>query len=287
LLARHRAAFQNLAHFKTGHIKFDQNTIEIGRTEDLSLEQHELLLSGLRTFMPWKKGPFQIFGHLIDAEWRSDLKWQRIQQLNLDLKDKVIADIGCHNGYYMYRMAALKPRFVLGIEPVAKHWINFQILQSFYRLPELDFELLGVEHMGLFRESFDLIFCLGILYHHPDPIGLLRKMKGALKKGGTIIIDCQGIPGIDSTALVPSGRYASARGNWFLPTQACLENWIKRSGFRKVQCFFSEPLGPEEQRRTEWANIDSLKEFLDPTNPALTIEGYPAPWRHYFVARAL
>lgn len=28
--------------------------------------------------MPWRKGPFSLYGVEIDTEWRSDLKWDRV-----------------------------------------------------------------------------------------------------------------------------------------------------------------------------------------------------------------
>ena len=31
-------------------------------------------------------------------------------------------------------------------------------------------------------------------------------------------------------------------------------------------------------------DIDSLSDFLDPTDSTRTIEGHPAPWRYYVVA---
>ena len=40
----------------------------------------------------------------------------------------------------------------------------------------------------------------------------------------------------------------------------------------------------EEQRRTEWMQFHSLKEFLDPHDASKTIEGYPAPKRGLFIA---
>ncbi|MDX1522001.1 MAG: DUF1698 domain-containing protein, partial [Anaerolineae bacterium] len=123
-----------------------------------------------------------------------------------------------------------------------------------------------------------------ILYHHTDPVGLLRKMHTALTPQGELVIDCQGIPGDEPVALTPRGRYARARGIWFLPTLSCLENWIHRAGFTNIRPVFAEPLSPAEQRRTAWADIDSLAEFLDPADPSLTIEGYPAPWRFYVIA---
>ena len=35
----------------------------------------------------------------------------------------------------------------------------------------------------------------------------------------------------------------------------------------------------DEQRVTAWMEFESLKDFLDAQNQALTIEGYPAPVR--------
>ncbi|POC75435.1 tRNA 5-methoxyuridine(34)/uridine 5-oxyacetic acid(34) synthase CmoB, partial [Vibrio vulnificus] len=31
----------------------------------------------LRTLMPWRKGPFSLYGIDIDTEWHSDWKWDR------------------------------------------------------------------------------------------------------------------------------------------------------------------------------------------------------------------
>ena len=109
-------------------------------------------------------------------------------------------------------------------------------------------------------------------------------MRQALAPKGEIIIDCQGIPGELPVALTPRKRYAQARGIWFLPTQSCLENWMMRAGFTQVRCFFAQPLSIEEQRRTVWAEVDSLREFLNSDDFSLTIEGYPAPWRYYAIA---
>ena len=78
------------------------------------------VLEGLK---PWKKGPLRIFGVDIDAEWRSDWKWDRIRPYlagNDSLRDKAVADIGCANGYFRFRMLEEKPRIVVGIDPNLK-----------------------------------------------------------------------------------------------------------------------------------------------------------------------
>jgi tRNA (mo5U34)-methyltransferase len=46
------------------------------------------------------------------------------------------------------------------------------------------------------------------------------------------------------------------------------------------------PTTSAEQRKTDWIQTESLKDFLDPDNPSKTVEGYPAPVRAVFLARA-
>lgn len=284
-IKRYREAVEAVEDIQTQWFDFSGSVVKIGRLGELSTDQQRRFEATLKTFCPWKKGPFELFGILIDAEWRSHLKWERITPHIQPLTQRKVADIGCHNGYYMFRMADQQPDCVIGFEPYAKHFWNFQLMQNLVRQPHLHFELLGVEHIDYYPQFFDTIFCLGILYHHTDPIGLLRKMRQALAPKGEIIIDCQGIPGEKAIALTPRQRYANAKGIWFLPTQSCLETWMIRAGFTKVRCIFASPLSVEEQRRTTWANIDSLQEFLNPENPQETVEGYPAPWRYYVIAQ--
>jgi tRNA (mo5U34)-methyltransferase len=269
---------------EASHVNLSHDIVSIGNAADLRTKDDEDLVRRiLEEFMPWKKGPFSIFGNMIDSEWRSDLKWTRILP-HLDLKGKSVADIGCNNGYFMFRMAALEPRLVVGFEPVVKHWLTFNWLNQFVRADNLSFEPVGVEYFADYPENFDNIFCMGILYHHTDPVGILRAILAKLAKGGKAVIDCQCIPGDEPVALVPRRKYAGATGIWSLPTQSALEHWLLRAGFGKLTWIFNEKLSVDEQRRTKWAPIESLAEFLKPDNNELTVEGYPAPRRIYVIA---
>lgn len=174
-----------------------------------------------------------------------------------------------------------------------------------------------------FPNCFDVVFCLGVLYHTSDPVGMLRTLWKSMKSKGTLIVDCQGIPdhfftheehdatrgvgvstkkdavgerGVEHNGiaqqepqqplcLVPRGKYARAGGVWFLPNKRALVNWLERANFRDVEFFYSEKLSVEEQRTTEqWANIPSLASALNPDDVSRTIEGYPAPHRFYLRA---
>ena len=45
-----------------------------------------------RELIPWRKGPFAFGGLELDAEWRSDKKWDRLAGDLPDLKGKIVAE---------------------------------------------------------------------------------------------------------------------------------------------------------------------------------------------------
>lgn len=276
---RYREPYKELATFRASHINCNSDTVIIGDANEVDADSRFFIKEQLRCFMPWRKGPFSIFGNRIDAEWRSERKWRRVLAELPDLNNKVIADIGCNNGYYMFRMAASSPRFVLGFEPSVQHYYCFKALNAIAGCSNLDIDLLGVEHLNFFKSCFDVVFLMGIIYHRPSPIDTLRDIHGALKPGGTLILETQGILGEEPYALFPDGTYAKVPGTYFVPTAACLANWLKKAGFVDITVFDNHPMSSTEQRRTEWMEFESYSDFIDPKDPSRTIEGYPAPWR--------
>ncbi|MCK5266617.1 MAG: DUF1698 domain-containing protein, partial [Spirochaetes bacterium] len=79
----------------------------------------------------------------------------------------------------------------------------------------------------------------------------------------------------------PEGRYAKVPGTYFVPTVRCLENFLKRAGFKDVKTFCTHKMSSVEQRVTDWMAYESYSDFISKDNPDLTVEGYPAPIRIY------
>lgn len=277
---RYRTPCEFLASFPARHVDCSGDTIIIGHPGEL---QHhgtqEQIRKALRAFMPWRKGPFSIFGIDVDAEWRSNRKWARLQPMLPNLEGKIIADIGCNNGYYMFRMAPFRPRLVLGLEPSMQHYYCFKALNHMARQDALHIDLLGVEHLSLFSDCFDVIFLMGIIYHRASPIDVLRDCYQALRPGGTLIVESQAIPGDEPIALFPDKTYAKVPGTYFVPTGYCLQLWMEKAGFSEPNLFSRHPMTTDEQRATDWMTFESYRDFIDPHNPSLTVEGYPAPLR--------
>lgn len=280
----YRTPCESLSHIRASRCDFSGDSVQIGRPDDVSETDRQKILEVMRGFMPWRKGPFNIFGIDIDAEWRSERKWNRLLPEIPSLEGKLVADIGCNNGYYMFRAAHYKPQFILGLEPYVQHYYTFRTLNGFTAQDNLEIELFGVEHLHLFPGCFDVIFLLGIIYHRPSPIEALRDIYTALKPGGTLLLESQAIPGEEPFALFPENTYAKVPGTWFVPTAACLYNWLKRTGFSNIKLFCQHPMSSDEQRQTDWMIFESYEDFIDKENPELTIEKYPAPLRVYFKA---
>ena len=270
---------------KEFEIVLNHDVISIGRAGLLTEAEDSALQKILLTLKPWRKGPYSIFGHLIDAEWRCERKWARV--LNVLQPDngispfagKTIADIGCNNGYYMFRTAATDPKCVIGFEPFEANFFAFNLFQRYIQNPKILFELLGVEQISLFPDFFDLVLCMGVVYHRRDPFSMLKDIYAAMKHGGQIVLESLALPGNEPVALFPQGRYLRMKNVYFLPTAECLRSMLVRAGFRDVEIKSENKLSVEEQRVTELGAEESLKDWLAGEELELTIEGHPAPYQ--------
>ncbi len=232
-----------------------------------------------RMMMPWRKGPFELFDTYIDSEWRSNLKYNLLRK-HFNLKDKRVADIGCNNGYYLFRMQEDSPKSLVGFDPSPLYKTQFDFINHFAK-SEIVYELLGVEHLEFYEEKFDTIFCLGVLYHRSDPVAMLKSLYRGLDKQGEVILDTFYIEGDDDMCLCPESSYSKIPNIYFVPTVKALKNWCIRAGFSGFEVLEKTVTNSDEQRKTSWIEGQSLEDFLDKDDNTKTVEGYPAPARVY------
>ncbi|MDD3008510.1 MAG: tRNA 5-methoxyuridine(34)/uridine 5-oxyacetic acid(34) synthase CmoB [Arcobacter sp.] len=255
----------------------------VGKKEDLTNDEYEVIVETAKKLIPWRKGPFKVFGLEIDSEWQSNIKYNLIRPY-FNLKDKVVADIGCNNGYYMFRMLEDKPKRLIGFDPSPLTLHQFEFINHFVK-SDIVYEMLGVEHLEFYNHKFDFIFMLGVLYHRPDPVGTLKSLARGLNSKGEILIDTFMIDGEDEICLTPNKRYSKIPNIYFIPTIPALKNWLERAGFENIEVLATTVTTSEEQRKTEWSFDQSLEDFLDENDKTKTVEGYPAPKRVYVKAR--
>ncbi len=286
-LARWRLVLESMPRVRSDDLALDADRVRVGRAHELEAAVREEIRRGLRALQPWRKGPFELFGIHIDAEWRSDWKWARVAPHLRSLKGRRVLDVGCGNGYYAWRMAGAGAALVLGLDPNLLFLIQFQAVRRFIRRPPPVHVLpLGIEAVPADLRAFDTVFSMGVLYHRRSPMEHLQTLRGCLRSGGELVLETLVVPGDENTVLVPPGRYACMRNVWFIPSPAALVRWLTRCGFRKVRVVDVTPTTTEEQRRTDWMGFHSLSEALDPDDPLRTVEGHPAPRRAVVLAEA-
>ncbi|MGP1959307.1 MAG: tRNA 5-methoxyuridine(34)/uridine 5-oxyacetic acid(34) synthase CmoB [Arsenophonus sp. NC-TX2-MAG3] len=264
----------------------DLKTAVIAKNEFLlSLKDKKQITFLLKSLMPWRKGPFSLYNINIDSEWRSNWKWQRILPYLSPLIDKRVLDVGCGNGYYMWRMVGEGAKIVIGIDPAQLFLCQFEAIrklignnQRAHLLP------LSIEQLSTLA-AFDTVFSMGVLYHRRSPLDHLYQLKNQLVSGGELVLESLVIKGDENQCLIPNKCYAKMRNIYFIPSAKMLKIWLERCGFCNVHIVDQTVTTIQEQRKTVWMQNESLANFLDPYNIHLTVEGYPSPLRVTLIAK--
>ena len=238
-----------------------------------------VIREALSQLRPWRKGPWDFFAVDVDAEWRSDWKWERLRTALPAVPGRVL-DVGGGNGYYAFRMIDCGGDAVLNIDPTALFQYQFEAAMRPLRDEPPIFTLpLADEDLPDSTKGFDLATSMGVLSHRRWPLAHLRLLRHVVRPGGLVLVETLVVPDDDDRVWTPPGRYAAMRNVWHLPSVARLRRWMAAAGFRDIEVIDVSETDTREQRSTEWMTFHSLRDFLDPADPSRTREGHPRPLR--------
>lgn len=266
----------------------DSNLSQNGFHINIDSNNKDSIIELIYMLKPWRKGPFYIhFNNLessfcIDSEWRSDIKLtlilKSLKDLNIDLKNKNVLDVGCNNGYYMFDIA-LRCNHIIGIDPISIFFLQFYFLQKLAQIDNISFRLLGVQNLSELNKKFDLILCLGVLYHRSEPLNTLKILKKTLSKDGILLLETLIIEDSKAIALCPYPTYAGMNNVYYIFSPNALCNLAMKAGFKTCKMLNKSYTTNIEQRSTEFINKKSLGDLLESKT---TIEGYPPACRAIF-----
>jgi SAM-dependent methyltransferase len=117
-------------------------------------------------------------------------------------------DLACHEGYFALQLALHGCREVLGIDAREENVAHATLMRDLYGLENLAFRrgnLLELTAAGI--GQFDIVLMLGLLYHTPDIVGVLRLARALTK--GICLIETQLAP--ESAAELEWGARASKK----------------------------------------------------------------------------
>ena len=279
-----QSAIDGFPQLTPSQIELSQNIIKVGELSDCSETERENLKNLLMQLHPWRKGPYNLFGNFVDTEWRSDWKWERLQEHISPLQNKKVMDVGSGNGYHSWRMLGAGARNVIAIDPFMLSLYQFKAINHFIKSESLWILPIKMEEFPEQTKFFDSVFSMGVLYHRRSPFDHLYELRDALHSKGELILETLVIDGKLGEVLVPEGRYAQMRNVWFIPSVLTLESWLRKTGFINIRTVDITTTSIDEQRKTDWMTFDSLKNFLSKSDSAKTIEGYDAPKRAIIIA---
>ena len=251
---------------------------------DFDIKDNDEIERLLLELIPWRKGPFRINDIFIDSEWDSEKKWKRFQKLNLDLDGKSILDVGSGNGYYAFRMVGMGADKVLCLEPNLVHVSQFYAINNFINSEKIMMIPERLEESGLANSKFDVIFSMGLLYHQRNPFEHLNNLKDLLADNGKLVLETIISPKECGTALEPSnGKYASMPNVHFVHTDNGCKSIFRNLSLQVHAESDLAVTNDNEQRSTKWMPFKSFESALNLQNKSVTIEGYPAPKRKFYL----
>jgi len=138
----------------------------------------------------------------------------RVPLLPKDFADMRVLDVGTFDGFYAFLAEHRGAERVLAVDNeqyrlwVASRWgvelaggegfrVIHRLLGSAVEYRRMDaFALDGLD------ESFDFVFCCGILHRVENPLGLLRLLRARTVDGGTVLVETYGVSPKDANGPV-------------------------------------------------------------------------------------
>lgn len=231
-------------------------------------------LSFVDEFLPnlglFLQGPFPLPGNRVTTSaWDCRGKFGAYEAAGIlpKLVGSRALDIGCNAGYDTFLMSSLGATEVVGLEPYGfYHQACF--LNAVYDRLGCSFVNLGWEDLDPGRfGGFDFVNCQGLIYHVKEPMHLIEKLASVMQPGSTLMMETHVLSEPSTQSQFIEGSFWGDSTYWWIFGVECLVGMLKSCGFKDVRV----PLK---------ADCDSR----NPLNSKVTVEGYPAGARAWFVA---
>ena len=145
-----------------------------------------------------------------------------------DLSGQRVLDIGCWSGGDLLILAGLGAR----VEAIEEHPLAATTAKRLTKLVHCDALIhssSAYQDKPEWKQSFDMVYCSGVIYHVTDPLLLLRICFAYLKPGGRLVIETKMQDGSGSSCSY-SGVIEKG-WNWYAPTLEAMGRWLIDAGF--------------------------------------------------------
>jgi tRNA (mo5U34)-methyltransferase len=159
-----------------------------------------------------------------------------------DVAGRTVLDVGAYDGFYSFEAERRGAARVLATDDWTWNWPgadarrNFElardVLGSAVESQVVPVEQLSPEAIG---GTFDVVLFLGVLYHAPDPLGYLSRVR-SVTAGVCVVetaVDLLDVP-VPAAAYYPGDALGGDASNHFGPNPLCVRAWLEQAGFNRV-----------------------------------------------------
>jgi len=172
--------------------------------------------------------------------------WDRISKyIPNDLSGKSVLDIGCNAGFFSVQCKKKRADYVLGLDLSDGFLKQAEFVRDMLNL-DIEYKKMSVFEVPQLGRKFDIVFCLGVIYHCADPFSVARCVESVTENMAVVesaIVNCESVsdrpfwelvfPGFKSQSEFPDKTESSY--NWWFPNMEGLRALFRTAGFGKVE----------------------------------------------------
>jgi 2-polyprenyl-3-methyl-5-hydroxy-6-metoxy-1,4-benzoquinol methylase len=160
-----------------------------------------------------------------------------LEDLHENVKIRSVADVGCGVGYFSGYLRAL------GFDVVGFDGRAANAEEARRRFPEIQFHTANVEDESILRSSsYDMVFCVGLLYHLENPMRALRNLSTMAKE--ILLIESYSTPDRQTAFYLREEPILEDQSLTYLalyPSESSLIKICYKIGFESVYRFVVMP----------------------------------------------
>lgn len=225
-------------------------------------------LPQLGTFL---QGPFPLPQHRVTrSAWDCRGKDGAYRACGLSpetMAGKRTLDVGCNAGYDTFLANGMGAAESVGVDPHPFYY-HALFLNAVYDRADVSFRNVGWQDLPSGNlGTFDLVTCLGLIYHVKNPMALLDALATVMKRGARLVLETHVLSERSNDARFVEGAFWGDDSYWWIFGDECLMAMLRASGFADVSMTLK---------------ADCLSR--NPRDPLVTVEGHPAGARAWFTA---
>ncbi len=157
-----------------------------------------------------------------------------------DLSGMRVLDIGCNAGFFSVAAKKRNADYVLGIDMSRGYLRQAEFVRSVLNL-DIDYKKMSVYELPLLQESFDLVFCLGVIYHCADPFLAAKNVLSVTGKTAVIesaLMQASELRDRSLWEFVFPGYKVDEderHYNWWFPNMSGLKALFQSAGFSSAE----------------------------------------------------